>query len=108
MRDEGVCADCGIQCAEINHLSIEQAKQGLGMNFIYEETGERNERGWPIRKSRPMTEAEFHERYLPGWAADHIVPLVDGGTFDIENLQTLCLACHKQKTAREASARAGK
>ena len=30
---------------------------------------------------------------------DHIVEVVNGGTNDIENLQPLCKACHKQKTA---------
>lgn len=32
---------------------------------------------------------------------DHIVPKVDGGTDDMENLQTLCRSCHSRKTALE-------
>ncbi len=35
------------------------------------------------------------------WEADHIVPLKDGGGFGLDNLQTLCRACHRKKTARE-------
>ena len=34
------------------------------------------------------------------WDADHIVPLVEGGTNIMENLRTLCLRCHRQETAR--------
>lgn len=32
---------------------------------------------------------------------DHIVPLEDGGSDSIENLQSLCVACHHAKTRRE-------
>jgi 5-methylcytosine-specific restriction endonuclease McrA len=36
---------------------------------------------------------------------EHIVPLADGGTNDLENLQLLCRDCHKHKTIAEHSAR---
>lgn len=36
---------------------------------------------------------------------DHIVPLIEGGADDEANLQSLCVSCHKAKTAREASRR---
>lgn len=32
---------------------------------------------------------------------DHIVPKASGGTDDDDNLQSICLACHKVKTAKE-------
>jgi len=34
---------------------------------------------------------------------DHVVPLARGGGDDYNNLQGICLACHKDKTAREQS-----
>ncbi len=40
------------------------------------------------------------------WELDHIVPLIDGGSHDDENLQTLCTPCHAAKTAGEARVRA--
>lgn len=40
------------------------------------------------------------------WQADHIVPLVEGGTHDMENLRTLCVPCHKVETAALARRRA--
>lgn len=43
---------------------------------------------------------------LGAWEADHIVPLIDGGTWDIENGQTLCPTHHREKTAVENSNRA--
>ena len=42
----------------------------------------------------------------PGWHADHITPLADGGTHSVSNLQPLCAPCHTIKTARENSTRA--
>ena len=35
---------------------------------------------------------------------DHIVNVAQGGTDDDENLQAICIPCHKAKTARESSA----
>ncbi|MDE1177999.1 MAG: HNH endonuclease signature motif containing protein [Edaphobacter sp.] len=33
------------------------------------------------------------------WEADHIVPVVEGGgECDLENIQTLCLRCHRKAT----------
>ncbi|MDE0658047.1 MAG: HNH endonuclease [Gammaproteobacteria bacterium] len=32
---------------------------------------------------------------------DHVVPLKDGGTDDLSNLQTLCKPCHAAKTRAE-------
>ena len=36
---------------------------------------------------------------------DHVVPLHLGGADDEANYQSLCVACHKAKTAREAARR---
>jgi len=35
------------------------------------------------------------------WELDHKVPLIDGGTHDLSNLQTLCVPCHRKKSALE-------
>lgn len=32
------------------------------------------------------------------WDVDHVMPLKLGGTHALDNLQTLCYLCHKQKT----------
>jgi HNH endonuclease. len=36
---------------------------------------------------------------------DHIIPKSQGGTDDDGNLQSLCAACHRAKTAREGRGR---
>ena len=41
-----------------------------------------------------------------GTICDHIVPKNEGGTDDLDNLQTICKRCHTLKTAKE-SARGG-
>ena len=43
----------------------------------------------------------------PASEVDHIVPKSRGGTDDEDNLQTICTACHAQKTAREGLAGVG-
>jgi 5-methylcytosine-specific restriction protein A len=42
----------------------------------------------------------------PAHEVDHIVPLWQGGTDDLENLQALHRDCHRSKTRREAADRA--
>ena len=32
---------------------------------------------------------------------DHIIPLAQGGTNELDNLQPLCHSCHSRKTAKE-------
>lgn len=39
------------------------------------------------------------------WEADHIVESADGGTDEIENIQTLCLRCHYAKSATSQAER---
>jgi len=82
-RDRGVCADCGIDT-----YVVRREVRGKGR------TRKLRERGYVPRRSL--------------WELDHIVPLIDGGSHALENLQTLCTPCHKQKTAREARERAAR
>lgn len=38
--------------------------------------------------------------YDPAWQADHIIPVAQGGgASSLYNFQTLCVNCHKKKTA---------
>ena len=38
------------------------------------------------------------------YAVDHIIPKAQGGTDDPHNLQSICKACHKEKTQQESLA----
>lgn len=45
----------------------------------------------------PLKGKSFDEA---GYDIDHIVPLSEGGTNDVSNLQALCVSCHRVKTLR--------
>lgn len=47
---------------------------------------------------------QVHE--LATWEADHRIPLEDGGAHALDNLQCLCVDCHRAKTGRENRERA--
>ncbi|MEU5577792.1 HNH endonuclease signature motif containing protein [Streptomyces huasconensis] len=40
-----------------------------------------------------------HDR--EGLEVDHVLPIAQGGTWTLENAQTLCRRCHAEKTATE-------
>ncbi|MFV5212707.1 HNH endonuclease [Azonexus caeni] len=47
-------------------------------------------------------ECRRHGMITPATQRDHIIPLSEGGTDDISNIQGLCHDCHKAKTERES------
>ena len=80
-RDRGVCRTCGLDTNELR-----REIQGRG-------------------RTRRLRELGFLPRRSL-WELDHVVPLIEGGSHDAGNLQTLCVPCHRRKTADEARARA--
>lgn len=40
-------------------------------------------------------------RYVPATDVDHVISKANGGTDELENLQSLCKKCHRSKTANE-------
>ena len=42
-------------------------------------------------------------KYVTATEVDHIVPLKEGGTNELNNLQSLCKSCHSRKTRHETS-----
>lgn len=87
VRDHGVCGVCSFDTAKA----------------LRERVGPEQ---WRIYYS-----AQVPDRSGRHWHADHIRPLIEGGGLDLEfftasNLMTLCCACHRAKTAREAGERA--
>ena len=64
----------------------------------------------------PLLRAELEKLRIPEshwrltrrlWEMDHIVPVVEGGgSCGLDNLRTLCVACHRKETAKLAKRRA--
>jgi 5-methylcytosine-specific restriction endonuclease McrA len=82
-RDRGHCARCGVDTYKVRREFM-KIKRGRFDSI--------RAAGYKPRKSF--------------WELDHIVPLIDDGSHDDDNLQTLCTPCHSAKTAEEASERA--
>jgi 5-methylcytosine-specific restriction endonuclease McrA len=79
-RDKGVCAVCGLDCvAEFHRLRRLRGAARL--------------RGFAAYGIRPGSRRSL-------WDADHIMPVVEGGgECDLANIRTLCLKCHRERTA---------
>ena len=76
--------------------------------------GTRQERGYGAAWERLRAQVLKRDEHLcqpclkagrptVGTQVDHRIPKSQGGTDDLANLQTICLACHKAKTAREST-----
>jgi 5-methylcytosine-specific restriction endonuclease McrA len=130
-RDRGVCAECGLDTNDLDlgRLTYQlYAAERIGIE------GDRRE-GW--RKWTPRVEVvteggvgrplpAWHWRRLhagavawrasnkvkvdePAWQVDHRRPVADGGDwFGMDNLVSLCVPCHRDKTRRENRERAAR
>jgi len=80
-RDQGVCALCSADThafrRRVMRLPFAQRMQQLK---ALQQSGVINKR----RKS--------------WWEADHILPVVEGGDSNLENIRTLCIPCHRAVT----------
>jgi 5-methylcytosine-specific restriction enzyme A len=77
-RDRGICALCGIDTVRLRRsvLRLPFGRRMLEMKRLQITRGRKS---W--------------------WEADHILPVVEGGDSNLENVRTLCVACHRQATA---------
>jgi 5-methylcytosine-specific restriction endonuclease McrA len=100
-RDAGVCAECGHDTEQLRRIlghafrredvhTVSWTRRYISISFVREET----ERRMGFKPAQSY------------WECDHILERVRDGTNAMENLQTLCVPCHKRKTARLAADRA--
>lgn len=69
---------------------------------FYQSAPWRRLRAVKLEQNPMCEECERNGRYTPAQMVDHIVPINKGGTsLDIENLQSLCNACHARKSAKD-------
>jgi len=79
-RDHGVCAGCGIDCL----AAWRDLKRLRGVGRL---------KAWAAWGLRAGSRKSL-------WDADHVVPVVEGGgECDLANIRTLCLKCHRDRTA---------
>ena len=85
-RDTGRCAVCGLKCKDLEK-GLALLRDVLGRQGRSKTYGE-------IRKA-----LKIRSRHTL-WDADHVRAVADGGgECGLENMQTLCLWCHRDKTA---------
>lgn len=114
-RDKGVCAACGrdtLRAQRIHGSVTNHAWSRVRLGHLpsrYRLPPELNER---VARWNGVARLIAQAYGLVGltnrdwWEADHIQERVRGGLNEMQNLQTLCLRCHKRKTARLARERA--
>ncbi len=109
-RDKGVCENCKLDTL---HLFTE-LKRTTDTSQWFQSLKDHFPRGGMMRghvdwmssliegDNASLNEGNF-------WHADHICAVADGGGLaQLEDMQTLCLPCHKVKTAQECTQRAKK
>jgi 5-methylcytosine-specific restriction protein A len=85
-RDKGRCAQCGLRCKDLEKglVLLRQVLARLGKSRVHGE----------VRKA--MKVQARHSL----WDADHIRAVAQGGgECGLGNMQTLCIWCHRDKTA---------
>ncbi|GGJ56888.1 hypothetical protein GCM10008938_48830 [Deinococcus roseus] len=105
-RDRGVCVQCGVEA------------QGRDNQIARELQKERRLRRGTLTRVVLRDHLKQHlldilPRYglsdpgEMGWQMDHIIAVEQGGgECGLENLQTLCTVCHRQKSKQQAAERA--
>lgn len=102
-RDHGICRECGVDTLELYDL--------LRVTWM---TGRRrpgqdaavNDAIDVLLREHRLTRADFFGRRSL-WDCDHVHPWAEGGhDLGMDNLQTLCIPCHRSKTAQQAQRRA--
>jgi 5-methylcytosine-specific restriction endonuclease McrA len=98
-RDSGVCAKCGFDTEKLSRI------QQHARNSSWQWRDE-----LPIRVSNFFENEQIFKQHENGhgnfWEADHILEVINGGAHSLNNLQTLCINCHKAKTKQLAAERA--
>ncbi|MBS1793640.1 MAG: HNH endonuclease [Acidobacteria bacterium] len=89
-RDKGVCALCGCDTEKMQRIR----KHAQSSSWRW-----RTDEGIYVNSFTENEEIfRRHERNGSLWEADHILEVVNGGKHALDNLQTLCVPCHKEKT----------
>jgi Restriction endonuclease len=96
-RDKGVCSTCGLDTAALER-ELEEIRRAE--NVPDYPGGYAGNACWGIRRLFMALHGWTWDKWkMCLWEADHIVPVVEGGTDSLENARTLCVPCHRRETA---------
>lgn len=86
-RDRGVCKRCGLDTEKLRELLYKVRTQKGEMAYI----------NLTLYYEATTGYAFLLEKHA--WEADHVVSVADGGgSCTLDNLETLCVPCHRKKT----------
>ena len=92
-RDKGVCARCRLDTRDVEKAlrTFRELAQSYGPRPAFPEI-------WVLtQKAKRILKASTRRHF---WDADHITAVVDGGgECGLDNYQTLCIWCHRAKSA---------
>ncbi|HEX6161068.1 MAG TPA: HNH endonuclease [Thermoanaerobaculia bacterium] len=89
-RDKGICALCG-------NDTHKQRRRVMRLPFAAR-----------MKELRALIDAGvIHRRRKSWWEADHILPVVEGGDSNLDNIRTLCIPCHRGVTRELRERRRG-
>ncbi|KAL1774785.1 DNA annealing helicase and endonuclease ZRANB3 isoform X2 [Sigmodon hispidus] len=96
--EHGVCQLCGVNAQEL-FLRVRDAPKSQRKNLL--------DAAWtaklPLEQLNEMLRNPGEGHF---WQVDHIKPVYEGGgQCSLDNLQTLCTVCHKERTAQQAKER---
>ena len=114
-RSPSICGHAGCGRLVTTGPRCEIHKKMFGWYKYEQEQGNRHARGYGYKWEKLRIKILTRDNYLcvtcysknimtPAKQVDHIVPKAHGGTDSLNNLQSLCVECHRYKTARESTA----
>jgi 5-methylcytosine-specific restriction endonuclease McrA len=95
-RDRGICAIC-----QLDVITLEQKVK----HAVWQGDVEAMQRIRAQLRPEMLRKLDLHGARKTLWEVDHQLPLAEGGQHVMENLRTLCSACHAEETAKLARRR---
>lgn len=98
-RDKGVCAKCGLDTMRLDRILNYARRSYYELQYGIESTNG----CWVESHARSVNFVLARMGFNEGvslWDADHIVEVSAGGDSGLDNIQTLCVPCHKAKTKK--------
>ena len=95
-RDKGICAACGCDAQKIERIAADA-------DLAYSKTIQHPPAacwGWWKREIFAVFARMGFNYNQSFWEADHILEVSAGGETTLDNTQTLCVPCHKEKTRK--------